>query len=63
MNDQAYETQLMSHGEIKEFEAWFDKYIGTEIEINDNGNGWYAMCFDMNMREVKKCRKWEERND
>ena len=58
-----YETDIMTHTKIREFEDWFDKYIGTEIELNDNGDGWYAMCFDLNMREVDKCRKWENGND
>ena len=63
MEDQIYMTDNMTHKKIKEFEEWFDKYIGTEIEVEDFGeNEWSATCFDLNMSEVKKCRNWENGN-
>jgi len=62
METEIYETDLMTHSGIKSFEEWFDKYIGTEIEVTNYGEDeWGATCFDLNMNEVIKCRNWENR--
>ena len=64
METEIYETDTMTLTNIKIFEEWFDKHIGTEIEITNYGEDeWAAVCFDLNMLEVIKCRNWENRND
>ena len=64
METEIYVTETMTFVKVVEFEEWFDKYIGTEIELEEFGdNEWGATCFDLTMNDVIKCRKWEERNN
>ena len=61
---EAYETQAMGIRRTQEFERWFDKYIGTYYERNDNGDGtYYIVCFDLTYGEVQKCRRHENYMD
>jgi len=63
MENETYTTEIMDLSNIRMFEEWFDKIVGTEIEIEDFGiNEWSATCFDLTRSEVQKCRNWENRN-
>lgn len=62
MEDQIYETQVMSNGKVRKFQNWFDKEIGTEIEKNeDDESTSYLVCFDLTISEVKQCREFENK--
>lgn len=55
-----YETDLMTKTQIKSFEKWIDKNIGTDWEINQNDTDeFYMMIFDLTYSEVIKIRNYE----
>ena len=57
------ETGEMTRTQAEDFNSWFWKEIGTEAEINDNGNDTYHwICFDVTQEEVGKIRTWQEKN-
>ena len=66
MEDQVYETDDdYSLAEIKKFEEWFDRIVGTDYERNESASGepdqYYLMCFEMTPKEVEKMRAYELR--
>jgi hypothetical protein len=62
---ECYETELMDKDEFAEFCEFFDKYIGTDYEVNDDPEGSdkvYIMVFDLTVSEVRSLREFENRN-
>lgn len=60
---QVYETSdNLTKAQVKEFLTWFDKEIGTDYEVNENGwdeNRFYIVFFDLEIPEVFKIREYE----
>ena len=57
---EVYETDIVTKREIKSFEKWLDKNIGTDWEENQNDtNEFYLMIFDLTHKEVKEIRNYE----
>ena len=62
MEDQIYETGLLSHKEFRAFKKWLDREIGTEYDTNqDDGDNYYIVIFDLRMGEVDMIRDYENK--
>lgn len=60
VTDHDYETQPMDYTRLQSFKAFLDKEIGTEYDVNDEGDGtYYLMVFDLMTSEVKQIRDFE----
>lgn len=63
MEDQIFETSDdYSLNQIKSFESWLDREIGTETELNESASEqpeYYLMVFDLTHGEVSKIRGFE----
>lgn len=58
---EAYETDIMTKTQIKSFEKWLDKNIGTDWEENENDTDeFYLMVFDLTHKEVNQIRNYEK---
>lgn len=58
-----FTTHTASHATIARFERWFEKEIGTEIEIDEIDAGvWSATCFELEPSEYRQCVKWWQDN-
>ena len=57
---EAYETDIMTNTQIKSFEKWLDRNIGTEWDENQNDTDeFYLMVFDLTYKEVNQIRDYE----
>lgn len=57
-----YETQLMTKEQFEEFTEYFDYWIGTDYEVNEDpaGSGKvYCVCFELSQNEVNQLRTFE----
>ena len=60
MEDQIYETELLSYKEFQAFKKWLDKEIGTEYDTNqEDVNEYYIVIFDLVDDEVTMIRDYE----
>ncbi len=64
MEDQVYETEdNLTLKEVRAFEKWLDKEVGTEYERNESGSGepdeYYLIIFDLTHGEVIMIREHE----
>jgi hypothetical protein len=59
-----YETQLMNKEQFEEFTEFFDAYVGTDYEVNEDPAGSdkvYCVCFELNPSEVVMIREFENK--
>ena len=60
MEDQIYETALLTYTEFQAFKKWLDKEIGTEYDTNqEDVNEYYLVIFDLTHGEVDIIRDYE----
>ena len=60
MEDQIYETQMLTYWQMVHFSTWLDKTIGTEVETNEADEGiFYLMIVDLTTDEVDMIRNYE----
>ena len=52
--DLIFETGPMSPEKRALFVQWFERTIGTEIDIDHDNN---ILCFELTRRELEKCRE------
>lgn len=55
-----YMTDVLTGKKCDEFISWFDSEIGTETDIDDDGeDGFTVTCLELERNEVSKCRYFE----
>jgi hypothetical protein len=55
------ETQELTGHQADTFIEWFDKEIGTETEVNQNGMAFSVVCFELTSAEKAKCKRYLEK--
>lgn len=61
---QKYETGELNYHQKNNFKKFLDKEIGTDFEVNDNGdNTYYIVIFDLTNEEVENIRDYENSLD
>lgn len=63
MEDQIYETDILSKEEKNKMVKWHEEEIGTDWEVNEDPSGepnkYYILFFDLTMEEVSMIKSWE----